>query len=123
MGEVWTMMSTTLGAPLKADEVFVWDYVDKYDRARSWKGTPKDFFKNCTTTRGSYVVCVCLGLGYSETESSSSPLIPSLSSTIRVTIMASSIPSRLWGTCGADDQYSVSDDGDRFLRHESRTLT
>lgn len=45
MKEVYLIMSATLGVPLKANEVFTWDYYDKNGNAGTWTGTPVQFYK------------------------------------------------------------------------------
>ncbi|KAI0046254.1 peptidase C1B bleomycin hydrolase [Auriscalpium vulgare] len=45
LGEVYTIMSATLGVPPSPDAAFVWDYYDKDGKAGSWEGTPKQFLK------------------------------------------------------------------------------
>lgn len=49
MKEVWRILTITLRAPPSPDEVFTWEYVDKSGTAKSWTGTPKDFFKEFTS--------------------------------------------------------------------------
>lgn len=45
MKEVYTIMSATLGAPVRPDEKFMWDYYDGNSKAGRWEGTPKQFYK------------------------------------------------------------------------------
>jgi bleomycin hydrolase len=45
MKEVYTIMSATLGVPIKPDEMFVWDYYDENSKIGRWEGTPRDFYK------------------------------------------------------------------------------
>lgn len=45
MKEVYTIMTATLGVPLKAGDKFVWDYYDKDGKAGRWEGTPREFYK------------------------------------------------------------------------------
>lgn len=49
MKEVWQILTITLRAPPSPDEIFTWEYVDKSGTAKSWAGTPKDFFKEFTS--------------------------------------------------------------------------
>ncbi|KAI0949686.1 hypothetical protein AcW1_009219 [Taiwanofungus camphoratus] len=45
MKEVYTIMTATLGVPLKAGDKFVWDYYDKDGKAGRWEGTPREFYR------------------------------------------------------------------------------
>ena len=45
MGDIWTIMTTTLGVPLRPDERFTWDYYTKDGKPRTWTGTPVQFYK------------------------------------------------------------------------------
>ncbi|KAI0035890.1 peptidase C1B bleomycin hydrolase [Vararia minispora EC-137] len=46
MGEIYTVMSATLGVPPMPDAKFTWDYYDKDGKAHTWEGTPKQFYKD-----------------------------------------------------------------------------
>lgn len=46
LGEVWNIMSVTLGKPPGPDDTFVWDYEDGHGKVKRWEGTPKDFYKS-----------------------------------------------------------------------------
>jgi bleomycin hydrolase len=45
MKEVYTIMTATLGVPVRPDETFVWDYYDENTKAGRWEGTPMQFYK------------------------------------------------------------------------------
>lgn len=49
MGEVWEIMTATLGVPPLPGKSFTWDYNDKDEKPRSWTGTPLEFFKKFTS--------------------------------------------------------------------------
>jgi len=49
MGEVWTILSTTLGAPPHPNKKFVWDYLDANEKAQTWEGTPLEFYDAFTS--------------------------------------------------------------------------
>ena len=44
LGEVYGVMSATLGVPFQPDDKFVWDYYDKDGKAGRWEGSPKQFY-------------------------------------------------------------------------------
>jgi bleomycin hydrolase len=44
LGEVYSVMSATLGVPLQPNDKFVWDYYDKDGKAGRWEGTAKQFY-------------------------------------------------------------------------------
>lgn len=43
--EIYNILAITLGAPPKADETFVWEYIDAAGKAHSITSTPTDFYK------------------------------------------------------------------------------
>ncbi|KAG8885814.1 hypothetical protein FRB97_009520 [Tulasnella sp. 331] len=45
MSEVYRILSVTLGVPPKATDKFTYEYYDTNNRARSWTGTPVEFYK------------------------------------------------------------------------------
>ena len=49
MGEVWEIMTATLGVPPMPGRSFTWDYNDKDEKAHSWTGTPVEFYKKFTS--------------------------------------------------------------------------
>ncbi|KAI0298154.1 peptidase C1B bleomycin hydrolase [Multifurca ochricompacta] len=44
LGEVYRVMSATLGVPPQPNDKFVWDYYDKDGKAGRWEGTAKQFY-------------------------------------------------------------------------------
>jgi len=44
LGEVYNVMSATLGVPPQPDDKFVWDYYDKDGKAGRWEGSAKQFY-------------------------------------------------------------------------------
>lgn len=44
LGEVYGVMSATLGVPPQPDDKFVWDYYDKDGKAGRWEGSAKQFY-------------------------------------------------------------------------------
>jgi bleomycin hydrolase len=44
LGEVYNVMSTTLGSPRGPNDKFVWDYYDKDGKAGRWEGSAKEFY-------------------------------------------------------------------------------
>lgn len=58
LGEIYTIMSATLGVVPKPDKEFVWEYYEDGDggsgKVKSWKGTPQDFYQ---AFGGQYKVC------------------------------------------------------------------
>jgi hypothetical protein len=44
LGEVYRVMSATLGVPPEPNDKFVWDYYDKDGKAGQWEGTAKEFY-------------------------------------------------------------------------------
>ena len=44
LGEIYRVMSATLGVPPQPNDKFVWDYYDKDGKAGRWKGTAKEFY-------------------------------------------------------------------------------
>lgn len=50
LGEVYGVMSATLGVPFQPDDKFVWDYYDKDGKAGRWEGSAKQFY----SVRGKY---------------------------------------------------------------------
>lgn len=51
LGEIYTVMAATLGAPPKPDVEFTWDYYDANEKPHSWTGTPKAFYKQFVDKR------------------------------------------------------------------------
>lgn len=49
MGEVWEIMTATLGVPPLPGASFTWDYNDKDDKPHTWTGTPVEFYKKFTS--------------------------------------------------------------------------
>ena len=45
LSEIWSIMTATLGVPPRPDVPFTFDYYDKDGKARSWTGTPVEFYK------------------------------------------------------------------------------
>lgn len=45
MGEIYNILTATLGVPPKPDEKFVWEYVDANNKAGRWEGTPIEYFQ------------------------------------------------------------------------------
>ncbi|KAH9034843.1 peptidase C1B bleomycin hydrolase [Lactarius pseudohatsudake] len=48
LGEVYSVMSATLGAPPQPNDKFVWDYYDKDGKTGRWEGTAKQFYDSFT---------------------------------------------------------------------------
>ncbi|KAI9461302.1 peptidase C1B bleomycin hydrolase [Lactarius psammicola] len=48
LGEVYSVMSATLGAPPQPKDKFVWDYYDKDGKSGRWEGTAKQFYESFT---------------------------------------------------------------------------
>ncbi|KAI0256108.1 peptidase C1B bleomycin hydrolase [Lactifluus subvellereus] len=44
LGEVYNVMSATLGVPPQPNDKFVWDYYDKDGKAGRWEGSAKQFY-------------------------------------------------------------------------------
>jgi bleomycin hydrolase len=44
LGEVYNVMTATLGVPPQPNGKFVWDYYDKDGKAGRWEGTAKQFY-------------------------------------------------------------------------------
>lgn len=44
LGEVYNVMTATLGVPPQPNDKFVWDYYDKDGKAGRWEGTAKQFY-------------------------------------------------------------------------------
>ena len=44
LGEVYNVMSSTLGAPPQPHDKFMWDYYDKDGKAERWEGNAKQFY-------------------------------------------------------------------------------
>jgi bleomycin hydrolase len=44
--EIWSIMTATLGVPPRPDVPFTYQYYDKHRNARSWTGTPVEFYKS-----------------------------------------------------------------------------
>jgi len=44
LGEVYNVMSATLGVPPQPDDKFVWDYYVKDGKAGRWEGSAKQFY-------------------------------------------------------------------------------
>lgn len=48
LGEVYSVMTATLGVPPQPTEKFVWDYYDKDGKTGRWEGTAKQFYESFT---------------------------------------------------------------------------
>ena len=59
MQEVYTVMTATLGVPIRPDQTFNWEYYEDgpggNGKAKSWQGTPREFYT--TIAQGKYKVC------------------------------------------------------------------
>ena len=44
LGEIYRVMSATLGVPPQPNDKFVWDHYDKDGKAGQWEGTAKEFY-------------------------------------------------------------------------------
>jgi bleomycin hydrolase len=47
LGEVYNVMSATLGVPQHPNDKFVWDYHDKDGKAGRWEGSANQFYSVC----------------------------------------------------------------------------
>jgi bleomycin hydrolase len=45
LGEIYTIMAATFGAPPRPDAEFTWDYYDTDSKPHSWTGTPRAFYR------------------------------------------------------------------------------
>jgi hypothetical protein len=58
MQEVYTVMTATLGVPIRPDQTFSWEYYEDgpggNGRAKTWQGTPREFYANIA--QGKYKV-------------------------------------------------------------------
>ena len=45
MGEIYRVMTATLGVPPPSNKPFTWDYYDKDGKPHTWTGTPLQFYK------------------------------------------------------------------------------
>lgn len=43
--EIYNILTACLGVPPSPTEAFTWEYYDKDSKARSWTGTPREFYK------------------------------------------------------------------------------
>ena len=59
LGEVYTVMTATLGVPPQPKDKFVWDYYDKDGKTGRWEGTAKQFYEVCRTLSYSVLLIVC----------------------------------------------------------------
>ena len=50
LGEVYSVMSATLGVPPQPKDKFVWEYYDKDGKTGRWEGTAKQFYEVCRNT-------------------------------------------------------------------------
>jgi bleomycin hydrolase len=48
LGEVYTVMTATLGVPPQPKDKFVWEYYDKDGKTGRWEGTAKQFYESFT---------------------------------------------------------------------------
>jgi len=51
LGEVYNILSVTLGVPPRPEHTFTWDYYDKDGHAKSWTGTPVEFYKAFSSSK------------------------------------------------------------------------
>lgn len=49
-GEIYKILTICLGVPPSPTESFTWEYYDKDSKARSWIGTPREFYKTFAET-------------------------------------------------------------------------
>jgi bleomycin hydrolase len=59
LGEVYNVMSATLGVPLQPNDKFVWDYYDKDGKAGRWEGSAKQFYavrRECHWFKGGIII-------------------------------------------------------------------
>lgn len=45
MREIYNILTVCLGVPPSPTKAFTWEYYDKDNKARSWTGTPREFYK------------------------------------------------------------------------------
>ncbi len=45
LGEIYNVMTATLGVPPQPNHKFVWDYYDKDGKSGRWEGTAKQFYE------------------------------------------------------------------------------
>ena len=58
LGEVYSVMTATLGVPPQPKDKFVWDYYDKDGKTGRWEGTAKQFYDVCRTRSYSQASCL-----------------------------------------------------------------
>jgi bleomycin hydrolase len=56
--EVYTVITATLGVPIRPDQIFTWEYYEDgpggNGKAKVWRGTPREFYANIA--QGKYKV-------------------------------------------------------------------
>ena len=65
LGEVYNVMSATLGVPPQPNDKFVWDYYDKDGKAGRWEGSAKQFYavrRKCYWFKGGLSSFLQLGI-------------------------------------------------------------
>jgi bleomycin hydrolase len=65
LGEVYSVMSATLGVPPQPDDQFVWDYYDKDGKAGRWGGSAKQFYavrRQCSQFARNLMLFLHLGI-------------------------------------------------------------
>jgi bleomycin hydrolase len=51
LGDTWRILCATMGVPPSVRKEFTWDYSDADEKVHSWKGTPRDFYKQYTSQK------------------------------------------------------------------------
>ena len=65
LGEVYNVMTATLGVPPQPNDKFVWDYYDKDGKTGRWEGTAKQFYAvrhQCSQFEGELLFCLRLDI-------------------------------------------------------------
>jgi bleomycin hydrolase len=52
LGDIYNVLSVTLGVPPRADERMTWEYLDKDGKFSSWSGTPREFYAQYGKRKG-----------------------------------------------------------------------
>jgi hypothetical protein len=112
MQEVYTVMTATLGVPIRPDQTFNWEYYEDgpggNGKAKAWQGTPREFYT--TIAQGKYKVCRGKFCGFRKKDIHVCPCSRQSRfrlSTIHETTMADFTPSTSSAMFGAADRCYV----------------